>query len=109
MKKTVFTLFLMLAAFRITEAQTVEATKNVKPFEFVFASQVSTAEQATTLLDKIQKETEELILLIAPAPLVKLADTIQQKLEAAKHKKVLKKAPLQQESRTRLRDLITRN
>ena len=73
-------------------AQTGTSVKKGKTSEVLLAVQTSAAEQHVSLMDKMQRETEELIMNITPAPLLSLASKIHEKLDAVKEKKSKKKS-----------------
>ncbi|MBX7109137.1 MAG: hypothetical protein K1X61_10865 [Chitinophagales bacterium] len=68
-------------------AQSMQFTKGSKSTEIVTASQTNAAKQHAAVLDKLQQETEDLMLAITPAPLVSLAQLINQKLSNNKQHK----------------------
>lgn len=101
MKKVVLSIVLTTTIAALTaSAQIGESAKNIKATDYLFASQVSSAEQHISLMDKIQMETEELIMTIAPSPLVSLAHLIDKKLVAGKAKKANKRQNAKKEENT---------
>ena len=80
----------IILAVQFANAQTGESVNKMKSVEFMLASQSTTSEQHASLMDKMQKETEELIMTITPAPLLSIARLIDQKLDANKKKKACK-------------------
>jgi hypothetical protein len=68
-------------------AQTGTSVKKGKTSEVLLAVQTAAvAEKYVTLMDKMQRETEELIMNITPAPLLSLASKIHEKLDGVKEK-----------------------
>ncbi|HUM47393.1 MAG TPA: hypothetical protein PLD84_10715, partial [Chitinophagales bacterium] len=82
----------VLFGSQIAGAQSIEPAKNSKNIEFLLAAQTSASKQHASMLDKIQQETEDLMITIAPAPLVSLAHLIDKKVDANKEKKAKRKA-----------------
>lgn len=72
-------------------AQSIQPAKSPKNMEFVLTAQTAAAKQHAAVLDKLQQETEELMLAITPAPLVSLAQLINQKLANNKQQKAARK------------------
>lgn len=73
------------------DAQTGTSAKKTKSTEFLLTAQTNLAEQHLSAGDVIQRETEDLLLTSAHAPLLALARAIELKFESrkavkAKHK-----------------------
>lgn len=93
MKKTVLpAAFALILALQTASAQSSQSVKNSQTLEYVLTAQSdASAKQHASILDKIQQETEELMLTIAPAPFISLAHLIDKKLYAHKEKKAKSK------------------
>mgnify|MGYP000876623107 CR=1 FL=1 len=98
MKKTILPAALaIILAVQFANAQNGESVNRMKSVEYMLASQSSASEQHVSLMDKMQKETEELIMTITPAPLISVARLIDQRLDANKKKKAGKHATAKKE------------
>ncbi|MEP7128294.1 MAG: hypothetical protein ABI729_05475 [Chitinophagales bacterium] len=92
MKKIILTTtFAVLFGSQLVSAQSL-GSQNSKTVEYVWTTQTTAGKQHVAVLDKMQQETEELMLAIAPAPLVSLARLIDQKLQDGKNNKAVRKA-----------------
>ncbi|MBK9730290.1 MAG: hypothetical protein IPO83_03210 [Chitinophagaceae bacterium] len=92
MKKIILiTTFAVLLGNQLVSAQSL-GSQNSKTVDYVWATQTTVGKQHSAVLDKMQQETEELMLAITPAPLVSLARLIDQKLQDGRNNKAVRKA-----------------
>lgn len=84
--------FVLLPATQTAGAQNVQTSNSAGTFEYSWATQTIASGQHAAMLDKLQKETEELILNVAPAPFVSLAHLIDHKLADNKSRRAERKA-----------------
>lgn len=80
-----------MIASQTTLAQSIQPAKSSKSMEIVLTAQTASAKQHAVMLDRLQQETEDLMLAITPAPLVSLAQLINQKLANKKMQKSARK------------------
>lgn len=99
MKKFLFAS--ILASFTVCQLASAQNSKigsREQKISFQQTAIASAASQHAAMLDKIQQETEELILTVAPSPLVSLARFLDQKMTGMNKKKAMHKAKHTEES-----------